>query len=93
MRTFEVVAVLQKNVKRALTQKEINWIVERAKAGVEKVLVDRVKDPLTVTAWYRLVQADIVPAVLRSVRKTIGPDPEIIHLELVREAHLADSQV
>lgn len=92
MRDFEVVAVLSKTFSdRVLTDPEIDKLVKEAKAGKKAVTWSTSKGTFRAEVWYRVVTAEHVPSVLRAVRKTIGPDPEIIHLELVREPQLADA--
>ncbi|HVN67060.1 MAG TPA: hypothetical protein VMT55_01705 [Candidatus Sulfotelmatobacter sp.] len=92
MRKFEVVAVIKKNVERALTQPEMDLVIKAAKKGCQTLVFDQHPDRLVVLPWHREILAEIVPTVIRSVRKLIGPDPEIIHLEVVPEGDLAEAQ-
>jgi hypothetical protein len=87
MPKYDVIAVMKKTgtIQKELDELEEITLVESAKRGQRTVSWSSKHGSFKAELWVREVIADHVPGVLRAVRKTIGPNSEIIHLELVKE--------
>lgn len=90
MRTFEVIAVLQKSFDRAMTQQELDQIVMKARRG-QKLAMLNAQDAVKIFRGHR--EAYGVNSLLAIVRAEIGEDPEIISIEMIPDENLAENQV